>query len=122
MLFGGSTTSGDVNDTWVWDGTNWTQKFPPVSPPTRSSYAVAYDTAQSQVVIMGGTDTGTTSSTWTWDGTTWTHQFPVTRPPERTESAMVYDANQSQVVLFGGFGITNLGAHLNDTWVWGTAP
>ena len=122
VLFGGSTTSGDVNDTWVWDGTNWTQKFPPVSPPTRSSYAVAYDTAQSQVVIMGGTDTGTTSSTWTWDGTTWTHQFPVTRPPERTESAMVYDANQSQVVLFGGFGITNLGAHLNDTWVWGTAP
>ena len=39
VLFGGQPYSAGVfqtNDTWVWDGTNWTQKSPQNSPPARS--------------------------------------------------------------------------------------
>jgi hypothetical protein len=32
VLFGGWDRSYS-NDTWVWDGTNWVQKFPANAPP-----------------------------------------------------------------------------------------
>ena len=33
VLFGGNSVSlGDLNDTWIWDGTNWTNVAPSVSP------------------------------------------------------------------------------------------
>jgi hypothetical protein len=32
VLFGGYDGSGYLNDTWVWDGTNWVQKFPATVP------------------------------------------------------------------------------------------
>ncbi len=36
VLFGGDDSTGtDLNDTWTWDGTTWTQQFPPLSPPAR---------------------------------------------------------------------------------------
>src|SRR5437588_13043860 len=31
------------NDTWVWDGTTWTQRFPATSPPARTNIILAYD-------------------------------------------------------------------------------
>jgi len=33
VVFGGSRFSEVFNDTWVWDGFNWTRKFPATSPP-----------------------------------------------------------------------------------------
>jgi len=33
VLFSGASS---LNDTWTWDGTDWTQQFPPVSPPARN--------------------------------------------------------------------------------------
>src|ERR1700733_1449233 len=77
VLFGGGHTYGDLtnenilNDTWVWDGTNWTQKFPQTSPPARELFAMAYDSAHGQVVLFGGTEetddfTGL-NDTWVWD-------------------------------------------------------
>jgi len=57
------------NDTWIWDGTTWTQQFPPVSPPGRTSYAMVYDAATKTVVLFGGTNSaGALGGTWTWDG------------------------------------------------------
>ena len=44
VLFGGTfggTLSTNFNDTWVWDGTNWTQKSPITSPPGRFWHAMA---------------------------------------------------------------------------------
>ena len=36
VLFGGQDANlNALNDTWVWDGTNWTQKFPQTIPPAR---------------------------------------------------------------------------------------
>ena len=32
VLFGGYDNRNRFNDTWVWDGTNWTQKGTPSTP------------------------------------------------------------------------------------------
>ena len=54
VLFGGSGGSGFLNETWVWDGTAWVQKFPATKPSGRNDFAMAYDAARGQVVLFGG--------------------------------------------------------------------
>jgi len=49
VIFGGGNDNPSVNesldDTWMWDGTNWTQQSPNTSPALRTGPAMAYDTA-----------------------------------------------------------------------------
>ncbi len=121
VVFGGSIGpgfSGIVADTWEWDGTNWTQKFPATSPSPRLTAGMAYDEARQQVVLFGGGPGSPTgfADTWVWDGTNWTQKFPATSPPARAGSPLAYDTIRGQTVLFGGTadGVT----FFNDTWVW----
>jgi uncharacterized protein (TIGR03437 family) len=120
VLFGGG--NGRVlNETWNWDGSDWTRKLPLASPPGRVNHAMAYDSAHGQIVLFGGRDAnGRFSDTWVWDGTNWTQKFPQTSPPARAYTAMVYDSAHGQVVLFGGsreqFPLTEIA--FNDTWTW----
>lgn len=87
VLFGGTTLVPYTNadDTWVWDGVTWTQKFPSSSPPGRSTHAMAYDVARREVVLFGGSGSATSvvnlADTWVWDGNIWTQRFPATIPP-----------------------------------------
>jgi uncharacterized protein (TIGR03437 family) len=120
VLFGGNGGAsvlgpGYLNDTWVWDGSNWTRKSPQTSSPARFGHAMAYDSAHGQVVLFGGTSANLFTDTWVWDGANWTQQSPQSSPPGRNFGAMAYDSAHGQVVVFGG---NNNGAFLNDTWVW----
>ena len=117
VLFGGSASSGDLNDTWVWDGTTWTQKTPANSPPARTGAAMVFDAAHKQVVLFGGYGTDDLNDTWVWDGTNWTEKTPPNSPQARYSPGMVYDAAHSQVILFGGYSDGSGGA-MGDTWVW----
>ncbi len=122
LLFGGSPTQGHdegaLGDTWTWDGSTWTERAPPTSPPGRYGMGMAYDAALREVVLFGGSYSYPDyfGDTWTWDGTTWTQQSSSRFPPSRVRMGMAYDALQRQVVLFGGFdgGVQKLG----DTWLW----
>ena len=72
VLFSGGfqDANGLANETWIWDGTNWSQRFPAASPPARSAAAMAYDAIRHQVVVFGGSGAGTIyGDTWVWDGT-----------------------------------------------------
>ena len=105
LLFGGSgPPSGDLNDTWVWNGQTWLLLHPATSPPPRNSASMADDAATGIIVLFGGVSpTGTVlGDTWTWNGSTWTQHHPATSPPARTGASMAYDAVTQQVVLFGG--------------------
>src|SRR6266536_105759 len=55
---------------WQWNGTDWTQLFPPTVPFARSSAAVATNTSTGQVVMFGGLADVNPNNTWTYDGTT----------------------------------------------------
>jgi hypothetical protein len=115
VLFGGSTYSTVLGDTWMFShATGWMQLSPPVSPPALGGAAMAYDPTTKKVVLFGGFLTpegGTTvinsDETWTWDGATWTQQFPPVSPPAAgyNTDPMVFDIAIGKVVLFGGAGL-----------------
>ena len=119
VLFGGfgQVFPFYLNDTWLWNGSNWTQANPSTSPNPRAAHALVYDAAHGNVVLFGGTSSSTNrfGDTWLWDGTNWTQANPVASPSARDGAVMVYDATNHNVVLFGGS--TGSGS-ANDTWTW----
>jgi len=121
VLFGGESgeTYGGTNRTWVWDGNNWRQMQPAVSPPARFGHAMAYDSVSKTVVLFGGTgDYGDTNDTWTWDGANWTQLPSSASPLARSGHAMAFDATRGEIVLFGGFHYEGTPIWFSDTWVW----
>ena len=68
LLFGGSDANANVEltDSWVWDGSNWTQLAPATSPSARAGYAVAYDTLNQEAVLFGGAGPNNTYLSDTW--------------------------------------------------------
>ncbi len=116
VLFGGTQNSDSSRqgDTWLWDGSNWTEAST-TGPTARNGAALVYDAATSQLLLFGGTNGTSLNDTWTWNGTTWTQLLPGNSPGARSYFGMVYDAAQSEVVLFGGSGQSG---YLNDTWAW----
>lgn len=116
VLFGG----GSVADTWLWNGSNWTQASPAVSPPPRGAASMAFDAAHSQMVLFGGIQpnsaTARLGDTWLWDGTNWTQPTVSNGPSARDGQAMAYDAVHGQMVMFGGIDLN--GSPLNETWLW----
>jgi len=107
VMFGGLDATGNyLNDTWIWDGKNWTHVPTAVAPPGRllDVGGMTYDRATRSVVLFGGLGSGGTfDDTWTWNGRTrtWTQHFPTASPaPRRT--VIAYDYTQRNVVLFGG--------------------
>jgi hypothetical protein len=127
VLFGGSPTAPvgtgtAFGDTWTWDGVNWTQQFPPISPPARVWTEIAYDPLSRTVLLFGGTNSpngdNSFDDTWAWNGITktWTELHPAAHPSPRTINQLVYDSATGTVVLFGG--VTSDLTPLNDTWTW----
>lgn len=117
VLFGGedSRAGKPLNDTWVWDSSNWTQKSPVNSPAPRYGHAMAYDSTHGQIVLFGGSvPTANANDTWVWDGSNWTQKSPHDNPPQRAGHAMAGFPPQG-VLLFGGATISSW---LNDTWIW----
>jgi hypothetical protein len=120
VLFGGwgsdGVTNKYLNDTYEWNGTNWTQRFPSVSPGGRYCHAMAYDSNRQRVVLFGGYDgTADKNDTWEWNGNDWTQTLndsPLHGPGARSCHAMAYDSSRLVVVLFGGSSTE----YLSDTW------
>jgi hypothetical protein len=120
ILFGGQTINGipkDLNDTWVWNGTDWEELSPPHSPSARSSASIAYDAAAARLILFGGYTQGgaTLGETWAWNGADW-EEVATANPPARSIASMAYDVPTEQLVLFGGAGATG---NFQDTWTFG---
>jgi hypothetical protein len=107
-----------LNDTWEFDGTDWTEIKPATSPPVRAGHAMAFDAARGRAVVFGGGG-GTTDldDTWEWDGAAWKQITPSTKKPQgRFNTRMVYDPGAKRVLLFGGQDAG--GADLGDLWAF----
>jgi len=105
VLFGGV---GNKNDTWEWNGTDWTLMTPTTSPGGRYT-AMAYDSARKKVVLYGGNNR--LFDTWEYDGKTWTKVVTKSRPNAYCCVALAYDSVRQRIVVFGGFSPNN-----NETW------
>lgn len=130
-----------VDETFTWDGVNWTQRAvsvnnPPGTPPwSLQAWQISEDPATNATVMLASDLTNSghaftgTCSTWIWDGTSWRQQHPTTTPPceltpseqGRAGAAMAYDAALGKVVLFGGTtlsGPPSSWTQYDDTWLW----
>ena len=119
VLFGGYGDSYLLNDTWEWDGSNWTLYTPATKPSVRYYHAMTYDSVRCKVVLFGGSDGSNLNDTWEWDGTNWTQRSPATTLSARSGHSMAYDSARGKVVLFGGSYYINFSnLNINDTWEW----
>ncbi len=119
VLFGGGVYFGlNMQDTWEWNGSAWTNVTPAGSPSARTEHAMAYDSSRGRLVLFGGyVLEPDMQETWEFNGSTWTNVTPAGSPSARTEHAMAYDSSRGRVVLFGG--LSNTLVTLNqDTWEW----
>jgi hypothetical protein len=114
VLFGG-LGSVNPNNTWTWDGTNWTEEMPNNQPPLVYDSAGAFDPAIGHPIMYGGGNGGQDIlDTWEWTGTDWTQLSPLNSPPPREAFGMAYDAAIGHIVIFGG--ADDFGALLDETW------
>lgn len=122
VMYGGhvrATLGNDplpLDDTWAWDGTQWSQICDPCGPGSREDYAMAYDPVRGVVVLFGGSDgVAVRGDTWVLSGSTWT-QVATSGPPARTAARLAFDAASGTLVLAGGLD-ENVNILL-DTWTW----
>jgi titin len=71
VMFGGVTgTIGDnvlSDQTWAWDGANWSQLAVPEHPAPRSFAGLAWDPSSSQMLLSGGGDNYVPGPADTWE-------------------------------------------------------
>ena len=125
VLFGGGSqwhgsnwyAWNTMNDTWEWNGKNWTAKFGPTTPPARIAHQMAYDPLRQVTVLFGGQeDEQTLGDTWEWNGSQWQERRSETVPPPRCCHIMFFDLERGRVILAGGLQTPNF--FLNDVWEW----
>ena len=123
VMFGGiiASSQGPANlaDTWIWDGSTWTEVFPVHHPSVRYNGAMFFHAPTGMIILFGGAAFSgglilPLGDTWQWDGTDWTQLSPANTPSKRYDCVAAYDSSHGQGVLFGGFGIN----FLADTWTW----
>ena len=118
VLYGGVTSDGaELDDTWEFDGAQWAlvAKGSP-GPGPRQGHAMAYGSAQGQMLLFGGQTKGEVfDDTWRWDGKAW-NLVVKGGPAPRAYHAMAYNDNCDSIVMFGGGA--NASFSLSDTWEW----
>lgn len=124
ILFGGASAwTGKQyiyeNDTWIWDGKDWSKIDTPVAPPARSNHAMAYDEKTDTVVLFGGENqSGKLGDTWVFDGASWHDHGEACACglKARGYHEMFYDPARGEVVLYGGLDLN--GTFNDDAWAW----
>jgi hypothetical protein len=111
VLFGGSCSGGFCyfDDTWLWNGTAWTQLHPVTSPP-KGLAAMAYDPVTKQMILLAQDGT-----VWNWSGTNWTRVESGAAPPYGSYAGLVYDSARKNVLLWQGVGRYEMGS---QTWTY----
>ncbi len=136
VLFGGYDASANCpsssagspycNDTWTWNGSNWTSGTGPTVPTGRREAGFAYDENLKQIVMFGGYAGGTNywGDTWVYKAGGWTKRCTscspgVTSPNAARGPSMAYDPGLKKVLLFGGNQGTT--PYSKQMWVWNDA-
>jgi hypothetical protein len=113
VLFGGwDQKNGNkyLNDTWEFDGQDWTEIKTSTLPQARHWHTMAYDRQRARVLLVGG---GFVSDTWEYDGKDWSLQQTAQAPTSQAESAGAFDWLRRKMLHFGG---SNRGVTDNETW------
>ncbi|MBL8753030.1 MAG: hypothetical protein JNK15_06970 [Planctomycetes bacterium] len=122
VLFGGFNPlvfNGLFDDTWEFDGSNWTQVSPTTVPRGRVGVGMAWSPQLQAVVQMGGPFGGVprmSAAMHAFAGVDWNVVSPEA-PFLRNQPWLAFDSARDRLVLHGGSdenGVLQL-----DTWEWG---
>lgn len=121
VMFGGyRIQNGSMtffDETWEYDGAQWSQRFPLNHPSTRETAGMIYDIGRGRTVLFGGgraVGTVVFNDTWEWDGNDWHRVTSPVSPPARWAHGMAYDQTRQRTILFGG--LTGTTEAYGDTW------
>ncbi|MFH1808076.1 MAG: hypothetical protein ABIJ09_04985 [Pseudomonadota bacterium] len=131
VLYGGAHFSGVISypdeDTWEWDGSQWSKPSALGHPRSLRQSALVYDGLRDRSVLYGGHFSCTQSETWEWrfdalncfpsDEACWTRLSNTGGPTSCQLFAMAYDEGRDRVVLNGGTDAAS--ACLDETWEFG---
>jgi hypothetical protein len=122
-----------LGDTWLWDGTTWTQACTGCitgqsTPPARRSEGLAWDGADGFALLFGGFgNCGSNKAcgdTWTWNAAAdaWAKRcsgcvIGSSSPSKRGSPVITYSEARAQLILYGGKGAN--GRPVGETWYWG---
>lgn len=120
VLYGGQAAGLllDSDETWEYDGINWSLRTPTVKPGPLENAAMCYHSLLGRVILFSGIDVqvGGTSSTWAWDGFNWSQlSIQGAVPAPRTFARLAYDDSRQAALLFGGMDPQN-GTLFTDMW------
>jgi hypothetical protein len=112
ILFGGHDPgSGDLGDTWTFDGSAWTE-LPP-DAPARTHGRMAFDGGLGKLVLVGGAASG--APVLARGGAGWEPLAASGAPTARYLPGVAYDRLRAVLVVFGG-GDPSTDALRADTW------
>lgn len=110
-----------LNETWEWDGMNWT--LVSTEGPAICQQGMAYDSDRGVAVLFGGENPyGTLADpyTWEWDSNvrTW-KRFDTTYMEGCANSSMVYDQEHKLMIMHGGEIRGSISRSISSqTWAW----
>jgi hypothetical protein len=111
VWFGGAAQ----NETWIWDGTSWTQRPTVNAPSARRGPNMTYDAVRQRVVLFGGGDAnGPLGDTWLFDGVDWAPDPGTQQLPTMRAEVFAFDPSRGAVVASLGSGATGA----TETWEW----
>jgi hypothetical protein len=133
LLYGGQSQNGTLlADTWIWNGTDWIQRFAAALPGPLVWPGLAHDSTNRIVMFggcsaqVGGGCTTLSNRTYRWDSSTNTWGLPCSggicpgAPSGRLVGSQMARDRSGKVVLVGGWDGS---VYRNDVYTWdgGTA-
>jgi len=115
----GATEMGQQTETWVWNGTDWSQINGP-QPPHALLGGMTFDTVRGEMVLIT-----TNMQTWSFDGSAWTQRAPahVPTPAPNGIFSMAFDPLRRAATFHGGesppLGVDAV--YPTKTWEWNGA-
>lgn len=131
------TVDSMLADTWLWNGSNWSQITPTHSPDRRLQAFGGDGYQNTPPQLFGGQSAsavdanddgqldlllGTWDDLWIWTGSDWQQQLTNSDIRDRQGSAgrsehvIAYDTLRKQAVIFGGYSFTT--EESTATWTW----
>ncbi|MEM7675806.1 MAG: kelch repeat-containing protein [Myxococcota bacterium] len=106
VRFGGRSSDGSNQLTWIYDGATWTKLSAAGSPVARVGNAMTYSRRQGRVVMHGGFDASTLvilNDTWLWDGSVsrWEEARVPNPPRPRYDHGMGYHEVTGETIVIG---------------------
>jgi len=109
LLFGGIGAGNTyLNDTWLWDGTDWTELISDQKPLSRAHFGLTYNSDANKWLLFGGQNSADQLLNDLWefdkDKRKWIERTYSNPPQARRSASFVYDSAQQATWLFGGLG------------------